>query len=33
VILVFFALAFHDREVKARRAADLAAAEPTPAGP
>jgi MFS family permease len=33
VILVFFVLAFRDREVDSRRAADLSAAEPTPAGP
>ena len=33
VILVFFALAFRDREVDSRRTADLSATEPTPAGP
>ena len=33
VILVFFVLAFRDREVDARRTADLSATEPTPAGP
>jgi nucleoside transporter len=33
VILVFFVLAFRDREVDTRRTADLSATEPTPAGP
>ena len=33
LILVFFVLAFRDREVDSRRPADLSATEPTPAGP
>ena len=33
LILVFFVLAFRDREVDTRRPADLSATEPTPAGP
>ena len=33
VILVFFVLAFRDREAESHRAADLSATEPTPAGP
>jgi hypothetical protein len=33
MVLIFFGLAFHDREAEARRRAGVAATAATPAGP